>query len=32
VINALSDLVGLKVVKTWKEALTAEPISVQLKM
>jgi hypothetical protein len=25
-------LVGLKVVKTWKEALTAEPISVQLKM
>jgi len=32
VINALADLVGLKSVKTWKEALTAEPISVQLKM
>ncbi len=32
VINALADLVGLKSMKTWKEALTAEPISVQLKM
>ena len=32
VINALADLVGLKSVKTWKEALTAEPISVQLRM
>ena len=32
VISTLADLVGLKSVKTWKEALTAEPISVQLKM
>jgi NADH dehydrogenase/NADH:ubiquinone oxidoreductase subunit G len=32
VINTLADLVGLKSAKTWKEALTAEPISVQLKM
>ncbi len=32
VINALADLVGLSSMKTWKEALTAEPISVQLKM
>jgi len=32
VINALADLVGLSSMKTWKEALTAEPVSVQLKM
>jgi formate dehydrogenase major subunit len=32
VINALADLAGLSGMKTWKEALTAEPVSVQLKM
>ena len=32
VINALADLVGLSSIKTWKEALTAKPASVQLKL
>jgi formate dehydrogenase major subunit len=32
VINALADLVGLSSMKTWKEALTAKPASVQLKL